>query len=51
MVVPVNVAPNPQTERAQTTETPSLGAKTRFGEYPGISVPGQRCRICLGGIK
>ena len=27
MAVPVNVAPNPQSERAQTKETPSLGAK------------------------
>jgi hypothetical protein len=27
MVVPVNVAHNPQSERAQTKETPSLGAK------------------------
>jgi len=27
MVVPVNVAPNPQSERAQTTVTTSLGAK------------------------
>jgi len=27
MVVPVNDAPNPQSERAQTTETPSLEAK------------------------
>jgi len=27
MVAPVNVAPNPKSERTQTTETPSLGAK------------------------
>ena len=36
MVVPVNVARKPQRQRAQTTETPSLGPKTRFGEYPGL---------------
>ena len=35
MVMPVNVAPNPQSERAQTTETPCSEPKTRFGEYPG----------------
>ena len=27
MVVPVNVALNPQSGRARTTETPNLGAK------------------------
>ena len=27
MVAPVNVAPNPQSERAQTKETPGLGDK------------------------
>jgi len=37
MVMPVNVAPNPQSERAQTTETPCSEPKTRFGEYPGPS--------------
>jgi len=36
MVMPVNVAPNPQSERAQTTETPCSEPKTRFGEYPGF---------------
>jgi len=48
MVMPVNVAPNPQSERAQTTETPCSEPKTRFGEYPGLilrraSLPGIRC--------
>ena len=38
MVVPVNVAPKPQRERAQTMETLSLGPKTRFGEYPELSL-------------
>jgi len=38
MVMPVKVAPNPQSERAQTTETPCSEPKTRFGEYPGIMV-------------
>ena len=36
MVVPVIVAPKPQNERAQTTETPYSEPKTRFGEYPGV---------------
>jgi len=35
--MPVNVAPNPQSERAQTTETPCSEPKTRFGEYPGLT--------------
>ena len=36
MVVPVNVAPKPQRERAQTTETPSLGAKNSGS----VNIPG-----------
>ncbi len=36
MVVPVNVASNPQSERARTTKTPCSEPKTRFGEYRGL---------------
>jgi hypothetical protein len=36
MVVPVNVAPQPQPELAQITKTPKPGSKTWFVEYPGV---------------
>jgi len=46
MVVPVNVAPNPQSEPTQTTETPCSEPKMRFGEYPGIIVSRDICQLC-----
>ena len=55
MVMPVNVAPNPQSERAQTTETPCSEPKTRFGEYPGIkqrsALPKRNCKDPLNCFR